>query len=147
MAKVKHQSSSAVELADMGAKLLLDTLPSYLNGEIAPQAQDDSLATYAPMLNKDAGHLDFNEAAAALARRVRAFTPWPGTYTLWSGQRLKILRAHAQDANTPGPGKTIICGDLPAFGTSDGLLVVDNLQLAGKKPIRGEAFLQGAINW
>jgi methionyl-tRNA formyltransferase len=145
------QSETSIELnrrlADMGAELLVDTLPSYLNGEIAPQAQDDSLATYAPLLNKEAGHLDFNEAAVALARRVRAFTPWPGTYTIWSGQRLKILRAHAQDANTPGPGKTIIYGDLPAFGTSDGLLVVDNLQLAGKKPIRGETFLQGAKSW
>ena len=145
------QSETSIELnrrlADMGAELLVDTLSSYLNGEIAPQAQDDSLATYAPLLNKEAGHLDFNEAAVALARRVRAFTPWPGTYTIWSGQRLKILRAHAQDANTPGPGETIIYGDLPAFGTSDGLLIVDNLELAGKKPIRGETFLQGVKSW
>lgn len=145
------ENETAIELscrlADIGAELLLDTLPFYLTGEIAPHAQDDSLATYAPMLKKDAGFLDFNETAVKLARRVRAFTPWPGTFTLWSGQRLKILRAHAQDAISPGPGKTVIYGDLPAFGTSEGLLVLDSLQPAGKKPVRGEAFLRGAKNW
>lgn len=134
-------------LAELGAQALLDTLPQFLSGAIVPHAQDDKLATYAPMLKKDAGQLDFNEPAVALARRVRAFDPWPGTYTIWSGERLKILRARAKDAKTPGPGKTTTYGDLPAFGTSDGLLVLDSLQLAGKKPLSGEVFLRGAIFW
>jgi len=134
-------------LAELGAQVLFETLPQYFSGAIVPQAQDDLLATYAPRLKKDAGQLDFNETAVALARRVRAFDPWPGTYTIWSGERLKILQAHAHDAKTPGPGKTTTCGNLPAFGTSDGLLVLDSLQLASKKALSGEVFLRGVNLW
>ena len=145
----EHETAGELSprLAELGAQALLDTLPQFLSGAIVPQAQDDSFATYAPMLKKDAGRLDFQETAAALARRVRAFDPWPGTYTIWSGQRLKILRARAQDAKTPGPGKTTTYGDLPAYGTSDGLLVLDSVQPAGRKALPGEAFLRGAKNW
>lgn len=145
----EHETTGelSLRLAELGAQALLDILPQYLAGVIVPQPQDDSLATYAPMLKKDDGQLDFNEPAAALARRVRAFDPWPGTYTILSGQRLKILRARAQDARTPGPGKRTAYGNLPAFGTLDGVLVLESLQLAGKKPLQGEDFLRGTKFW
>ncbi len=81
-------------MAELGASLLIETLPAYLNGTCIPQAQDDSQATYAPMIKKEDGELDFSQPAESLARRVRAFNPWPGAYMPWQGQLLK--GAHCQ---------------------------------------------------
>ena len=82
-----------------------------------------------------------------LARRVRAFNPWPGAFTTWQGGMLKIQRAHAIPGPYGAPGETTIFQSLPAFCTADGLLVLDELQPAGKKPQPGKAFLQGARGW
>jgi methionyl-tRNA formyltransferase len=134
------------ELARMGADLLVETLPAYLSGEITPQAQDDSLSTYAPRLKKSDGELDFSQPAAYLARMVRAYNPWPGAYQFLDGARLKVYRAHA----IPGaaqPGERLIVDGLPAWGTGEGLLVLDEVQLAGRGRVNGEAFLHGAKNW
>ncbi len=139
-------------LAALGAELLLATLPKYLTGEIQPQQQEDALATYAPMLKKGDGLLDFNQPAEALERRVRAFFPWPGTYTLVDGQVLKIIKAHAvtPDPETNSnlePGERINYQGLPAFRTSKGLLVLDLVQPSGRKPAPGAVFLHGARHW
>ncbi len=135
-------------LSKVGASLLLEVLPQYLSGALALQPQDNGQATYAPMRKKEDGKLDFTQPAADLARRVRAFNPWPGTYTLWGDQLLKIHRASAEpaDAALP-PGRHALYQGRPAIATAQGLLVLDELQLAGKKPMPGEAFLQGARNW
>lgn len=135
------------KLAALGAALLIETLPPYLSGQIAPQAQDEAQATYAPMLNKADGLLDFNQPAQALARRVRAFNPWPGAFTTWQDQPLKILRAHAVPDTCTVPGTALVYQGLPAFCTAEGLLVLDELQPAGKKLQPGKAFLQGARGW
>lgn len=134
-------------LARLGAELLTETLPAYLSGALQPQPQDDAQATYAPMLKKADGQLDFNQPAVHLARRVRAFNPWPGAFTAWQGQLLKIHRARAVDAPSPGPGITTVYADLPALGTVQGLLLLDEVQPAGKKPMPGEVFLRGARGW
>lgn len=134
-------------LADLGADTLIDTLPAYLQGELQPRAQNDEQATYAPMLEKSDGELNFTESAEALARRVRAFNPWPGAYTFQADQRLKVLFAHAVEAPSPGPGVPTMHEDLPAFGTGDGLLVLDEVQPAGKKAMPGKAFVLGAKDW
>ncbi len=134
------------KLAQLGAGLLLDTLPAYLRGDLLPQPQDDALATYAPMLKKAEGALDFTEPAEALARRVRAFNPWPGTSMQWQGKPLKVHRAHAIGGRT-APGQTLVSGKLPAVGTTQGVLVLDEVQPAGKKPMPGKVFLNGARGW
>jgi methionyl-tRNA formyltransferase len=144
--------SLSEKMATLGAELLIETLPDYLAGQLVPTPQDETLATYAPMLKKEDGRLDFTQAAADLARRVRAFNPWPGAYTLWQGQILKIQRAHSvtdQQISTPNlaPGTPIIHGALPAFNTADGLLVLDDVQPAGKKTMPGKVFLMGARSW
>jgi methionyl-tRNA formyltransferase len=139
--------SLSPRLAELGARLLLETLPGYVSGDIQPQSQDDSQATYAPMLKKSDGKLDFSQPAEDLARRVRAFNPWPGTFFLWQGERLKVHRAHAAEAPSPPSGETVIYDDLPAVGTGDGLLVLEKVQPAGKKPMAGEVFLHGARGW
>ena len=135
------------KLSRLGAELLLETLPLYLSGEIQPQPQDDSQATYAPMLKKEDGLLDFNRPAEELARRVRAFDPWPGTYFEWKGARLKVLRARLSGEKSPGEGCRLIIEGRPALGTSNGLIILEEVQPAGKKSMPGKAFLAGARDW
>jgi methionyl-tRNA formyltransferase len=91
--------------------------------------------------------LDFNQSAELLARKVRAYNPWPGTFTSWKGKLLKIHEAHSVESTSPGSGKFSIHKNLPAIGTSNGLLVLDQLQPAGKKSMPGIKFLLGAKNW
>lgn len=135
-------------LAQMGADLLLETLPDYLDGKITPLPQDDSLATYAPRLEKSSGLLDFALPAVDLARRVRAFNPWPGAYTLWAGNPLKVHRAHAVPAQALWEaGKPVVLNNLPGFATSEGILVLDEVQLPGKKAIAAADFLRGVRDW
>lgn len=137
-------------LAKLGADLLIDTIPHYLSHEVTIYIQDEAHATYAPMLKKENGLLDFNRTAIELVHQVQAFNPWPGAYTMWEGQPLKIHRAHAVDDVAPGhaiPGKRVVYTNFPAFGTSHGLLVLDEVQLAGKKPMPGKVFLNGARDW
>ncbi len=134
-------------LASLGADLLMDTLPGYLHGEITPRAQDEQGATYAPMLKKDDGRLDFCETSEALARRVRAFNPWPGAYTAWIGQILKVHRAHAVGGASLEPGMTAVHAGLPAVACKEGWLVLDEVQPAGKRPMSGEVYLHGAREW
>lgn len=135
-------------LAQLGAELLLETLPDYLDGKIIPQPQDDALATYAPRLEKSSGLLNFALPAVELARRVRAFNPWPGAYTLWAGTPLKVHRAHAAPAKTPlEAGTPVTVDNLPGFAASPGILVLDEVQLPGKKAIAAADFLRGVRNW
>jgi len=139
--------SLASHLAELGAKTLLDTLPAYLDGSLQPRPQDDSLATYAPMLKKEDGALDFSQPAEALARKVRAYNPWPGAYTLWQGQPLKIHRACPLGTEAAPPGSRTTHAGLPAVGTPEGLLLLEEVQPAGKRPMSGKDFLLGARGW
>jgi len=134
-------------LALKGAELLLTTLPGYLEGKIQPQPQDNTLATYASMLKKEDELLDFNLPAEVLARRVRAYQPRPGTYIPWEGNILKILSARASAGANLTVGEHAILDKRPALGTSSGWLVLDEVQPAGKKPMSGQVFLNGAHNW
>jgi len=141
------------KLAELGAQLLIDTLPGYLDGTILLRPQDSAEPTHASMLKKEDGQLDFTQPAEALARRVRAFNPWPGTFTLWESQILKVHRVHVldlsglQDLSGLIPGARLVHQGLPAIAAADGLLVLDEVQPAGKKIMPGKVFLQGAKNW
>ena len=119
----------------------------YLAGNLDPETQDDSSATYAPMIKKAESELNFNHSAASLERRIRAFNPWPCAYTEWQGNRLKIHQSHTAKSFILEPGKTTIHEGLPAISTSDGLLVLDEVQPAGKKAMSAEVFLRGARDW
>jgi methionyl-tRNA formyltransferase len=136
-------------LAQLGADLLIETLPAYIDGKINPRPQENSLATYAPMLEKEAGRLDFHQAAELLARQVRAFNPWPGAFTIWQGTYIKIHQAHVRpsESQSQEPAKTLIIEGLPAITTAEGLFILDEVQLAGKKAMPGKVFLNGAKGW
>ena len=135
------------KMADLGAKLLVETIPAYLQGEMMPEPQDDALATYAPMLKKADGELDFNQTAAYLTRQVRAYHPWPGTFFKIAGTQLKVQAAHSIGNPSPGIGNLTIVDGLPAVGTVDGILVLDQVQPAGKKSMPGDVYLRGVRQW
>jgi methionyl-tRNA formyltransferase len=130
------------KLAILGSALLIETLPGYLNGEIIPQPQDDSLATYAPTIKKGEGLIDWTVSAQEIERLVRAFTPWPGTFTFWNGQQLKILSGTAGPGEAP-PGKVTLTHQGAAIGTGDGLFYPTRLQLPGGKSLAVADFLRG----
>lgn len=140
-------ASLSARLARTGAELLIETLPAYLQGEIEPQPQDEAGATYAPMLKKEDGRLDFSAGAQELERRVRAFNPWPGAFTHWRGGLLKVHQALASDSPSPGSGRRLVWNGLPAIGTGRGILVLEEVQPAGKRPMPGKVFLAGAREW
>jgi methionyl-tRNA formyltransferase len=136
------------KLAPLGAELLVETLPQYLSGELKPQPQPAEGALYAPMLKKEDGLLDFSRTAAELKRRVRAFSPWPGTFFEWEGAPLKVHRAHVDAVHpNPGSGIKLTVASVPAVGTGAGVLVLDQIQPAGKKPMDGKSFLAGGREW
>ena len=134
-------------MAELGARLLLETLPAYLAGNLQPQPQDETLATYAPMLQKEAGRLDFQLPAIELERHVRAFNPWPSTFTFYQEQLLKVHRARAVAGEGKVPGTRLAFQGVPAVACTGGWLVLDEVQPAGKKPMPGRVFLQGARTW
>ena len=135
------------KMASLSAELLLETLPRYLSGELVPRPQPEEGATYAPMLKKEDGRLDFTKPAIELERRVRAFNPWPGTWFDWNGAPLKVLRASVSGAKSPGVGRRLTVEGRPALGTGDGILILEEVQPAGKKSMPGKAFLVGAREW
>jgi methionyl-tRNA formyltransferase len=139
--------SLSEKLANLGAETLLKTLPGYLAGQITPRSQDETLVTKAPMLSRQQGEIDFNLESTYLARMVRAYQPWPGSFTTWHAEILKIHRAHAVAMKSAGPGTCLIVEGKPAWGTRDGVLVMDELQPAGKRRMSGEEFLRGTRSW
>lgn len=133
-------------LSMLGADLLIETLPAYIAGNLIPQPQPAEGMTYAPMLKKEDGLLDFNHPAVDLERRVRAMNPWPGAWFQWHGAPLKVHKAHVEQGQAEA-GKRLIEQNQPAVGTGSGLLILDEVQPPGKKSMSGKAFLSGARDW
>ncbi|UYN90985.1 MAG: methionyl-tRNA formyltransferase [Anaerolineales bacterium] len=134
------------KLSLLGAELLVDTLSGYLDGGLQPQPQPEEGVTLAPLLEKSAGVLDFNETAEHLERKVRAYNPWPVASLPWKGGPLRVLRAKVA-AGSGAAGRRVILDGLPAVVTSQGVLVLEQVQPSGKKPMSGRDFLQGARDW
>ena len=142
------------KLAPLGALLLIQTIRWLVKGSIVPHPQPDrpDLITYAPQIKKEDGLIDWHSPAADIDRHVRAFTPWPGTFTFWRGQRLKIIAGFPLDAElalAPGETRDIRSTRLGKtapliVGTTQGLYAPTRLQLAGKRPADAAAFLNGA---
>ncbi len=138
--------SALQALSTLGAELLIETLPDYFAGKIIPQPQPEVGMTYAPMLKKEDGKLDFAHDVNELERRVRALNPWPGTFMDFDGAILKVHRAHVEAGNASA-GQRLVVQDQPAVGARGGSLVLDEVQPAGKKSMSGKSFLAGARSW
>lgn len=133
------------KLALLGADILPGVLLDYIAGEIAPQPQPVTGATYAPTLEKDEGQIEWTQTAEEIDRHVRAFTPWPGTYTFIDGKRLKIISGYPQPGKIVkgGAGTIMMVGAELGIQTGEGVYFIKELQLAGKKRMDAEAFLIG----
>ncbi len=135
------------KLSVLGAETIIRTLPGYIAGQITPRPQGESPTPYAPMLRRADGELDFNVPAETLARKVRAYQPWPGTFMHWQDSTLKIHRASTRPVQTPGIGILCVLQDYPAVGTEQGILILEEVQPAGKKKMPGDQFLRGVKSW
>src|SRR5262249_47674299 len=100
-------------LANVGGSLLREALPKYLRGELTGRVQDEKLATLAPLLKKENGHIDWNRGADAVHNHIRAMEPWPGAFTTLKGQRVKIHSAclEALRAVEFAPGTLLFASD------------------------------------
>lgn len=134
------------KLADLGAGLLIETLNLLEQDRASGIPQDHSLATYAPMLRKEHELIHWDRAALEINNHVRGMNPWPGAYTTWNNQVLKIWRTSvAMDAGTmekPGTVLTSQPGGI-LVQTGEGQVLIRELQLQGSKRMDADEFLRG----
>lgn len=132
-------------LSFLGAEALEKTINLMEEGRITPVAQNHSEATYAPMLKKSDGLIDWRMKAYEIHNRVRGMNPWPGAFTHWKGKILKIWKTDLIASNLSDEKGTVV--DVKDDGiyvqTGDGLLRIKELQLEGKKRLQVNEFLNG----
>lgn len=137
-------------LAELGPQALVHTLQNLAALQATAQPQQDSAATYAHKLTKEEAQLDWSLAAVELDRWVRAFNPWPIAWVVTAaGEIVKIWAAHTELSDSKHPVGTVVRADKAgiAIQTGLGLLVLDSLQPAGKKPMPAADFLNGRAEW
>jgi methionyl-tRNA formyltransferase len=131
-------------LAELGADLLVETLPRWASGELAPRPQVLRLATYSRPLRREDGLADFALPAVELWRRCRAFQPWPGFHTTWQGRALKLLEtAPLPSRQGHPPGRVFASARGPAVACGTGALLIRRLQGEGRRPMEVDEFLRG----
>ena len=132
-------------LAAKGAKILIETLKKFAERTIQPIPQDSSLATYAPMLNKDDGLINWNQSAGSIERFIRGVTPWPGAYTFSGEIRLKIFQSTPIEVEVSEAPGTVLRGfpDELRVATGDGVLSILEIQGASGKRMAIGDFLKG----
>lgn len=141
------RASLTMELAQLGADLLRDTLPDWLAVNIMLQPQHNALATVAPRIKKEAGHIDWRQSAVEIERLTRAFHPWPGAFSLWNDARIKIISARVVEKATAQPGVIFKFDDRIAVGTGRGALVLVEIQPESKRAMAAGSFANGAPNF
>jgi len=133
------------KLASLGAKLLVRALEQLKNGTALRIPQDNSQATYAKMLDKEMGNIDFTKPAQYIERLIRGLNPWPSAYTKLNGKTLKLWKAGVKEmASAAKPGEVVeVNKDSIVVMTGKDALVIYELQLEGKKRLPAEEFLRG----
>ncbi len=133
-------------LAKLGAELLIETLPLIESGKIRPRKQDDSISTYAGLISKEDGKINFEKSPVEIERQIRAFDPWPGAYCAYGQATMKIWKAQPFLTGTAGASAGTIVNvsaegiDIACGG---GILRATEIQMPGKKRMEVKAFLLG----
>jgi methionyl-tRNA formyltransferase len=132
-------------LFQLGAELLCDALEPYAAGALSPVPQDASAATYTKLLHKADGAIDWSFSALLIERMTRAYDPWPGAWTTWRGQPLKIIaaRAHEQEPGAAAPGELLERADGLWVAAGQGVLELLTVQLAGKRALAAAEWRRG----
>ncbi len=138
--------SLQAKLTPVGSRLLLDTLRQLKDGSLTPREQDETLASLAPILKKQDGLIDWHRSANEIERRVRAFDPWPGSYTFVSGKLLKVHRAKIVASESRAAPGEIVRADVGGFWvvTGSGAIGLEEVQIENKKRLSGVEFIRGA---
>lgn len=129
-------------MAELGATLLNTTLPLYLSGSLIPEEQDHTQATGCKMISREDGKIDWNKTTAEIYNMYRAYTPWPGIWTMWSDKRLKLLAIKPSERKN-SPGKVVVEGLRLFIGTGDSSVEIEQIQLEGKSVMTAEEFARG----
>ena len=139
--------SLTAKLSQIAAQLLPEILRRWTRGEITPKPQDEAEATYSVPITKEEGEINWHLSAVEIWRRVRAFQPWPGSYTRWGGKRLEIIEAvPLAEGGSLAVGQVVALNREGAgFGvnTGDGILSVLKVQLEGKRAVSAVEFVRG----
>lgn len=154
-----HPDENAEDLmkktAPLSAKLLLETIHGWLERKIKPQKQDDSKATYCQLIEREDGHIFWNEEATEIYNKFRAFYPWPGIFSVWEKDRsiirLKLVKIRIQ-VKDPEEKREIgevlkLNKDEIGVKTAKGIIILDEVQLEGKSPAKINEFLNGYSNF
>jgi methionyl-tRNA formyltransferase len=144
---IRHDDTTAslgARLAEVGADLLVETLPGYASGVIRARRQDGRAATYSRQLRREDGRLDFTLPAVDLWRRARAFYPWPGVHTTWNGRLLKLLEVEPLPSREGHPpGQVFARGRGLAIACGTGALLMRRLQPEGRNAMTADELARG----
>jgi len=146
MAPDETSGSLQTKLTPIGSRILLETLRQLKEGALQPREQDESAVTFAPMLKKEDGRIDWNQSALAIERRVRGLDPWPGAYTHIGNKLLKVHRAKVLPTDGKGNPGEVIRADAGGFwvATGAGIIGLEEVQLENKRRLPGAEFIKGA---
>jgi methionyl-tRNA formyltransferase len=133
----------AERLAPIGAELLIETLEGLAAGAITPEKQNEAEATYAPILKREDGRIDWQRPAPEIFNRIRGFDPWPGAYTSFRGKRLHVRRVCPLSGESLPPGAVSIRSGFRAGCGAGTALQLQELQLEGKQRILADDFVRG----
>ena len=147
-ALLPDETSDTVErdLADLGARLLLDVIDRIESGTITPEPQDPDRSTYAPRLTKEEGLIDWTLPATAIHNRVRGLYPWPHAYSFLDGGRIILLQTRVVGAGSTGAAGEIVDVSRDAIHVAagdGGVIAIDELQVEGRRPMRTRDYLAG----
>ncbi len=133
-----------LRLFEMGAGRLVEVLPGWASGEIEARSQDESEAVVTKLLTKEDGRIDWGMPAPAIARQVRAFHPWPGSFTQWRGETVKVIEASAvPQAVVPMARVALLEDRRVVVGAGEGALEILRAQLPGKRPVSAAELVRG----
>ena len=132
-------------LAEIGAKLMVETLAGLEDGSVTPVEQDHALATLAPILTREDGRMDFSRQAAELVNRWRGFQPWPGAWTTLRGKKLIVhaMRVADTTVDSTEAGSLHIEAERLFVGCHNSMLELIEVQMEGKRRMAAAEFLRG----
>lgn len=128
-------------LSQMGADLIVETLTALENSTVVPEKQDDSLSNYAPMLSKELCKIDWTKPAQEIHNQVRGLNPWPVATAVVNGKKVKIFSTELSEKN--GNAGKVLCENPLTVACGDGSVVINELQLEGKKRMKSDDFVRG----